>query len=38
MWDVLFIVITLTCFTSGVLYVRACQRIGKRPKEDRNHA
>ena len=37
MWDLLFIFITLACFTTGVLYVRACVRIGMRAKGERNH-
>ena len=34
MWDTLFILISLGCFASAVLYAHACQRL----KGERNHA
>lgn len=33
MWDTLFILISLACFATGVLYVRACVRL----KGERSH-
>jgi hypothetical protein len=27
MWDALFVILTLVCFGSGVLYVNACVRL-----------
>ena len=34
MWDMLFILVTLACFASGVLYVRGCVRLkGERGRD-----
>jgi hypothetical protein len=33
MWDILFILITLACFGSAVLYAHACVRL----QGERNH-
>jgi hypothetical protein len=33
MWDALFFFLTLVCFASGVLYVRAC--VGLKGERDR---